>query len=130
MTLVIIVLIFCSAALAQDDPMRGPWGEGVRREAPGGEKASFRAGTAPVRFYRKYLSPIDGSRCAMHPSCSEYSLQAFEKHGFFMGWIMTMDRLFRCGRDELKLSPWVRIDGEMKCYDPVQSNDFWWNDGE
>ncbi len=39
---------------------------------------------------------------------------------------MTHDRLMRCGRDELKLSPSAIVDGKWKCIDPVGNNDFWW----
>jgi hypothetical protein len=38
---------------------------------------------------------------------SEYSIGSFKKHGFLIGWMMTTDRLFRCGRDEVRLSPQV-----------------------
>jgi len=44
------------------------------------------------------------------------------------GWVMSMDRLMRCGRDETKLSPEVFVDGKWKTYDPVGKNDFWWSD--
>ncbi len=81
---------------------------------------------SPITLYQKYISPIDGNRCPMHPSCSAYCSQAMGKHGFFMGWIMTCDRLLRCGRDELKLSPRMRIGNEVYSSDPVNSNDFWW----
>jgi len=36
------------------------------------------------------------------------------------------DRLMRCGRDKLYLSPEIIVDGKSKCYDPVKNNDFWW----
>ena len=39
---------------------------------------------------------------------------------------MTFDRLMRCGRDELYLSPEIIVDGKPKCYDPVKDNDCWW----
>jgi len=63
----------------------------------------------------------------MYPSCSEYSKQAIHKHGFAVGWTMTMDRLMRCGRDEIKLAPRIFVNGEWRYYDPVESNDFWWS---
>jgi len=63
----------------------------------------------------------------MYPSCSQYSLQSFEKHGILIGWIMTCDRLMRCGRDETNLSQDIFVDGKLKSYDPVEKNDFWWN---
>jgi len=74
-----------------------------------------------------HLNAVRRGECPMHPSCSAYGKAAYEKHGFFIGWVMTMDRLIRCGRDELKHSPSVLIDGRWKCNDPVEGNDFWWN---
>ena len=80
----------------------------------------------PVKFFNKYISGADGDRCQMYPSCSKYCIDAFNKHGSLLGWIMCSDRLVRCGRDEVKLSAPVRINGEKRIYDPVSNNDFWW----
>ena len=92
-------------------------------------------GTDPLslmtRFYRgplNHLSAVRYGECPMYPSDSEYSLQSLQKHGMLVGWIMTMDRLMRCGRDETRLSPEVLINGKWKTYDPVGKNDFWWGD--
>ena len=79
----------------------------------------------PIKFYQDYISSVDGNRCLMHPTCSQYCIEAFEKHGTFLGWIMCSDRLIRCGRDENKLSDPVWIDGVKRSYDPVSNNDFW-----
>ena len=81
----------------------------------------------PLKFYRNTISRADGHRCPMHPSCSEYSAQAFRKHGFIIGWIMTKDRLLRCGRDEVRLSEEVIVNGKTRTFDPLHHNDFWWN---
>jgi len=62
----------------------------------------------------------------MHPSCSEYGRQAVRKHGFFVGWTMAMDRLLRCGRDELKHIHRIWVAGDWRFYDPVSANDNWW----
>ena len=62
----------------------------------------------------------------MYPSCSHYSGQAFEKHGFIKGWVMTTDRLLRCGRDEKRIAEAVVIDRQAYVYDPLERNDFWW----
>jgi putative membrane protein insertion efficiency factor len=79
----------------------------------------------PIKFYQDYISSVDGNRCPMHPTCSQYCIEAFKKHGTFLGWIMCSDRLIRCGRDENKLSDPVWIDGVKRSYDPVSNNDFW-----
>ena len=82
-----------------------------------------------VQFYRgplNHLSAVRIGECPMYPSDSEYSLESFDKHGWVLGWMMTMDRLLRCGRDETRLSPPIRVDGKWKIYDPLENNDFWW----
>ena len=76
--------------------------------------------------YQKHISPvIGGGRCPMYPSCSGFSADAIKAHGPLKGWIMTCDRLMRCGRDELNLGRSVRIDNSELCYDPISENDLW-----
>ena len=62
----------------------------------------------------------------MHPGCSSYGLSAIEKHGPLIGWMMTFDRLMRCGLDETSLSPEVLVKGDWKYVDTLEHNDFWW----
>ncbi|MBW2093519.1 MAG: membrane protein insertion efficiency factor YidD [Deltaproteobacteria bacterium] len=92
--------------------------------AGGGE--SINVGAWLVTLYRDHLSKVDGDRCPSFPSCSSYSVQAFRKHGFIMGWMMTVDRLFHEGSEEKRVSPLVYDHGRLKIYDPVENNDFWW----
>lgn len=83
---------------------------------------------ALIVFYQEHLNHLNAVRsggCSMYPSCSEYSRQVMEKHGMAIGWIMTVDRLLRCGRDELKTVQHFYIDGKKRYYDPVEYNDFW-----
>ncbi len=82
--------------------------------------------TLAISFYQNYISPTDGHRCRMYPSCSEYSRRAFYKHGAIKGWILTSDRLLRCGRDEISVSAQIEINGIKYCDDPLENNDFWW----
>ena len=56
---------------------------------------------APIRFYRFAISPLIGSRCRFHPTCSAYALEALEKHGALRGGWLTLRRLLRC-------HPWGR----------------------
>ena len=51
-----------------------------------------------IRFYQKYVSPSNGNRCPMHPSCSEFAAQALKNNGE-KGLPLIFDRLLRCGRD-------------------------------
>jgi len=98
--------------------------------------ADSAAGDTNHSFYSRlidlYSGPLDhfsavrSGSCPMHPSCSSYARNALEQHGFFVGWMMAMDRLMRCGRDETRLAPAVWIAGRWKTFDPVSANDFWW----
>ncbi|MDY7036561.1 MAG: membrane protein insertion efficiency factor YidD [Thermodesulfobacteriota bacterium] len=92
-----------------------------------GHEHGFNPLLSILDFYQgplNHLSAVKQGECHMYPSCSEYSKQCIEKHGFFIGWMMTCDRLMRCGRDEIGLSPKILVNGEWKCYDPVENNEF------
>ena len=80
---------------------------------------------SPIAFYQRFISPAVGNRCQMSPSCSAYSKEAFNAHGFFLGWIMTCDRLMRCGRDETRLSPEIMTPDGRLTLDPLSGNDSW-----
>ena len=78
-----------------------------------------------VGVYAGVLNHLEGVRrgsCPMYPSCSQYSRQAVARHGFATGWVMTMDRLMRCGRDELKTAPRVFAHGSWRYSDPLEQN--------
>jgi putative component of membrane protein insertase Oxa1/YidC/SpoIIIJ protein YidD len=86
-----------------------------------------------IRVYEgplDHLSAVRRGQCPMHPSCLQYSKQAISKHGPILGWFMSTDRLMRCGRDEMKLSPRVFVNGTWKYHDPIENNDGWLNGGE
>ncbi|AKI98826.1 hypothetical protein ATI61_106214 [Archangium gephyra] len=50
----------------------------------------------PIRFYRRFLSPLLPPACRFHPSCSSYALQALHKHGALRGSRLIVWRLLRC----------------------------------
>ena len=51
----------------------------------------------PIRFYRKFLSKLKKQPCCRFaPTCSAYALEAFEKRGVIVGFILTVWRIFRC----------------------------------
>ena len=126
---VLVIVFFSLETAGYAAPFKGPWGRESNQQ---NHRTQGDAAPNLFRFlveaYRKNISPIDGKDCPMYPSCSEYSIQSFKKHGSLVGWIMTVDRLFRCGRDELRLSPQIILNGERRWYDPPESNDFWWHD--
>jgi len=78
-----------------------------------------------VKIFSKYISPVDGDRCPMYPTCVAYSLQVIKKHGVFLGFIMTADRLIH-ESNEMDYVPLIKVGDRFRFYDPVSNNDFWW----
>ncbi len=83
---------------------------------------TFRKG---IHFFREYISAVDGNRCMMYPSCSSYSLMAIEKHGFIIGYIMTVDRLIH-ENNEMDIAEVINTGEATRYHDSVENNDFWW----
>lgn len=59
-----------------------------------------------VKIYQKIVSPETGfitgllgirkKTCIYYPSCSQYSIEAFKKHGSLKGIFLTVSRIVRC----------------------------------
>jgi len=49
-----------------------------------------------VRSYQLFLSPLLGSHCRFHPSCSHYCQEALMEHGISNGILLTIKRILRC----------------------------------
>lgn len=63
-----------------------------------------------IKFYQNFISKyiLTGRNCRFYPTCSQYSLEAYGKYGFFKGTFLTTNRILRCnpfnegGYDPLK----------------------------
>ena len=61
-----------------------------------------------IKAYRKFISPLFPPVCRFTPTCSEYSMQAFEKYNVFKAFLLSIARILRCnpffkgGYDPLK----------------------------
>ena len=64
-----------------------------------------------VRLYQILLSPLLGSNCRFHPTCSAYSIEAFQVHGAWRGFLLSVRRIGKC-------HPWG-----SSGYDPVPPAD-------
>ncbi len=119
--------------------METPWS--VSEDAPilpdsnlqGADKKIKSAGDADrvgpllwlVRGFQSFISPVDGNRCSMYPTCSGYSVDALKKHGPLVGFVLTADRVMH-ETDEHLFAPGIIKYGVYRVYDPVERNDFWW----
>jgi len=61
----------------------------------------------PVKAYRLIFSPWVGHNCRYQPTCSQYALEALERHGGIKGGWLALRRILRC-------NPWGGCG-----YDPV-----------
>jgi uncharacterized protein len=49
-----------------------------------------------VRFYQAFISPMSPPSCKYYPSCSQYAVIAFRRHGALRGLGLALWRLLRC----------------------------------
>ncbi|MGA1796417.1 MAG: membrane protein insertion efficiency factor YidD [bacterium] len=111
----LIILLYPTTGIAGESP-----GQGMPSDHHVARTAQPR-GTGPfswmIRLYQRHISPINGGRCPMYPSCSRFAVQAVEEEGA-KGLLMTFDRLLRCGRD-LEGYPLIFHGGRVLRHDPV-----------
>ena len=51
---------------------------------------------APLRLYQWCISPLFPAACRFEPSCSQYAVEALQRHGPWRGLGLTLRRLSRC----------------------------------
>ncbi len=49
-----------------------------------------------IKAYKFLISPILGPSCRYLPTCSEYSIESLETHGFFKGVYLSLKRILSC----------------------------------
>ncbi|MGB5404918.1 membrane protein insertion efficiency factor YidD [Robiginitalea sp.] len=64
-----------------------------------------------IRGYQKYISPLTPPSCRYLPTCSQYSIEALQKHGLRKGGWLALKRIGSC-------HPWGGSG-----YDPVPEKD-------
>lgn len=62
---------------------------------------------ALVRFYQRFISPLTPPTCRYSPTCSQYTVEALQKHGLLRGGWLALKRIASC-------NPWGGSG-----YDPV-----------
>jgi len=69
---------------------------------------------AVLSLYKRWISPALPNACRFVPTCSEYAMEAVERHGAWGGSILAAWRLLRChplargGHDPVPQSFWPR----------------------
>ncbi|MAC03479.1 MAG: membrane protein insertion efficiency factor YidD [Gammaproteobacteria bacterium] len=50
----------------------------------------------PIKIYQILISPLLGPHCRFTPTCSQYAVEAIEKHGPIKGIWLAIKRIARC----------------------------------
>ncbi len=51
---------------------------------------------APIKLYKRLLSPFLGRNCRFEPGCANYAIKAIETHGVINGSWLMIRRIARC----------------------------------
>ena len=65
-----------------------------------------------IKVYKLLISPLLGHSCRYLPTCSDYSVDALETHGFFKGILLSIKRILSCHP--------IKFLGGGEGFDPVQ----------
>lgn len=49
-----------------------------------------------IRLYQRWISPLTPPACRYVPTCSQYAVEAVEKHGILQGGWLAVRRIARC----------------------------------
>jgi putative membrane protein insertion efficiency factor len=50
-----------------------------------------------IRAYQRFISPLTGPHCRFYPTCSQYAIEAYERHGLAKGTVLSLLRVAKCG---------------------------------
>lgn len=109
------------------DQLRSPWST-KKTAADRNHSIASTLGLAfdfYVGLFQRYISPVDGSRCQMYPTCSQYARLCLQKHGGMKGFFMSADRLMRDNWGIPQYHSLILHHDRLYYYDPVAANDFW-----
>lgn len=127
---ILIILLSGRQAIAKQNPFRSPRKNSLENSASNFSLNNYtdqgflknyflQAG----KFFQVFISPADGDRCPMYPSCSAYAMEAVRTYGVLKGAILTSDRLLRCGRE--KDYPLILHQQQFHYLDPLKNNVIW-----
>jgi len=49
-----------------------------------------------IKAYQWMISPFLGPRCRFYPTCSQYAIEAIDRHGAWRGTRLALKRLVKC----------------------------------
>lgn len=122
--LVVVFGLALQASPAFGDSMGAPPEELRTRSLSPDAKGDQVLREIPFRFLKEVISKVDGPRCSMYPTDTQFALEASRRHGPILGLLFLVDRLFH-EWSESKKAPVIVVYGKKRFYDPLDANDFW-----
>jgi uncharacterized protein len=121
--LAVVVLALAVPALARDR-MNGPWeAQPPSRLAPTSDtRPEVLTAAAALRLFQIWISPVDGPRCRLYPTCSEFARQAVRRYGLIVGFALTCGRLMRDNASAEGFYRRALIGGRIVLYDPPEDH--------
>ncbi|HOR85371.1 MAG TPA: membrane protein insertion efficiency factor YidD [Bacillota bacterium] len=49
-----------------------------------------------IKGYQMLISPLSRGKCRFIPTCSNYAIEAIERHGVIRGMFLSAGRILRC----------------------------------
>jgi len=71
-----------------------------------------------LRLYKRLISPMLPPACRFVPTCSEYAMEAVERHGAWHGGLLALRRVLRCqplARAGYDPVPWAQRRKDIRC---------------
>lgn len=124
-----LALVLAAPAVHAQGRHFGPWPEAVpAKERPA---VTREPDSSPVKlpflwslwFYRNAISPLDGVRCGLYPTCSGYASEAIRTHGVLAGGFLAADRLIHEGTARPPEYDVIEKFERRFVHDPVSAND-------
>lgn len=122
-------LVLCGASAHAQARRFAPWPEAeLAKQKPAAVREPE---SSPVKlpmlwglwFYRNAISPLDGVRCGLYPTCSGYATDAVRKHGALAGGFLAADRLIHEASVRTPEYPIIEKFDRRFLHDPVEAND-------
>lgn len=78
-----------------------------------------------IKHYQKHETQINGSRCPLYPTCSEYAIKSYNNNKIF-GFLLTLERLLIRERGDLSKKfievPQKLSHDRQRYYDPLENS--------
>jgi putative component of membrane protein insertase Oxa1/YidC/SpoIIIJ protein YidD len=76
-------------------------------------------------LYRNCFNSALSSGCPSYPSCSEYMVQSVTRFGIIPGIVLSLERMLH-EMDRITSGELIMVDDQLRIFDPIENNVWWW----